>query len=154
MAAEISRFGGLRGKIRMAPPVAVIIILLSLQITSRKQWSFWIYDYFLMTIECVLLAVPLIVLTMFISSAGSRYMHHKSSESSEAQVWSQPVCAAVNNPDTNTPDSSQYGTILKKNVMANIVTGIGAGIYEEFVFRLILICLLIVIFQDLIGWII
>jgi hypothetical protein len=35
--------------------------------------------------------------------------------------------------------------------MASVVTGIGAGIYEELVFRLILICLLMLLFQDLIG---
>ena len=35
--------------------------------------------------------------------------------------------------------------------MADIVTGVGAGIYEELVFRLILICVLMVLFQDLIG---
>jgi membrane protease YdiL (CAAX protease family) len=31
------------------------------------------------------------------------------------------------------------------------VTGVGAGIYEELVFRLILICALMVLFQDVIG---
>lgn len=143
---------GFGGKFAWAPPVAVIIILLSLQITSRKQWSFWIYDYFLMIIECILLAIPLIVLTLFISSAGLRYMHHKGQNNSEAQlVRPQPVCASVEYHDINSSGSLQNYTDVKKNVMANIVTGIGAGIYEELVFRLILICILIVIFQDLIG---
>jgi len=32
--------------------------------------------------------------------------------------------------------------------LANIVTGIGAGIYEELVFRLILICILMLLLQD------
>jgi membrane protease YdiL (CAAX protease family) len=36
-----------------------------------------------------------------------------------------------------------------QSLLANIVTGIGAGIYEELVFRLILICLLMLLFQDL-----
>jgi membrane protease YdiL (CAAX protease family) len=31
----------------------------------------------------------------------------------------------------------------------DIVTGIGAGIYEELIFRLILICLLMILFQDI-----
>jgi len=35
--------------------------------------------------------------------------------------------------------------------MADVVTGVGAGIYEELVFRLILICVLMMVFQDLIG---
>ena len=37
-------------------------------------------------------------------------------------------------------------------LLANIVTGVGAGIYEELVFRLILICALMVLFQDIIGF--
>ena len=37
------------------------------------------------------------------------------------------------------------------SLMTNIVTGVGAGIYEELVFRLILICALMVLFQDVIG---
>ncbi len=35
--------------------------------------------------------------------------------------------------------------------MADVVTGVGAGIYEELVFRLILICALMVLLQDVIG---
>jgi membrane protease YdiL (CAAX protease family) len=34
-------------------------------------------------------------------------------------------------------------------LLANVVTGIGAGIYEELVFRLILIIALMVLFQDI-----
>jgi membrane protease YdiL (CAAX protease family) len=37
------------------------------------------------------------------------------------------------------------------SLMADIVTGVGAGIYEELVFRLILICALMVLFQDVFG---
>jgi membrane protease YdiL (CAAX protease family) len=35
--------------------------------------------------------------------------------------------------------------------MTDIVTGVGAGIYEELVFRLILICVLSALFQHLVG---
>jgi membrane protease YdiL (CAAX protease family) len=41
--------------------------------------------------------------------------------------------------------SSQESTSLAEN----IVSGVGAGIYEELVFRLILICLLMLVFQDI-----
>jgi membrane protease YdiL (CAAX protease family) len=34
-------------------------------------------------------------------------------------------------------------------LLANIVTGIGAGIYEELLFRLILICILMMLLQDI-----
>ncbi len=40
------------------------------------------------------------------------------------------------------------GTTEGRSLLADIVTGIGAGIYEELVFRLILICLLMLFFQD------
>ena len=33
----------------------------------------------------------------------------------------------------------------------DIITGIGAGIYEELVFRLFLICILMFLFQDVLG---
>jgi membrane protease YdiL (CAAX protease family) len=36
----------------------------------------------------------------------------------------------------------------KRHLLANIITGIGAGIYEELVFRLVLICILMLLFQD------
>ncbi len=134
-----------------APPLAVIVILLSLQITSRKQWNFWFYDFFLMVVECVLLAVPLIVLALFVNSAGTHRMHSQIDISNERQVCQLPACSSI--------ESSNMSTQLEENnknikepvqpLMAKIVTGIGAGIYEEFVFRLILICILMVLFQDL-----
>jgi membrane protease YdiL (CAAX protease family) len=37
-------------------------------------------------------------------------------------------------------------------LLAHIVTGVGAGIYEELVFRLILICLLMIVLQDLLRF--
>ncbi|MHC5118964.1 MAG: CPBP family glutamic-type intramembrane protease [Planctomycetota bacterium] len=43
------------------------------------------------------------------------------------------------------------GADIQSLLWSDIVTGIGAGIYEELVFRLVLICLLMLIFQDLFG---
>ena len=37
-------------------------------------------------------------------------------------------------------------------ILADIVTGIGAGIYEELIFRLILISIFMIIFQDLLRF--
>jgi membrane protease YdiL (CAAX protease family) len=42
--------------------------------------------------------------------------------------------------------------LKSQSLLANIVTGIGAGIYEELVFRLILICLLMLLFQDVLRF--
>lgn len=142
-----------------APPLAVVIILLSLQITSRKQWNFWVYDYFLMIIECIFLAVPLIVLTLFISTAGAHHLRSRSQIMNgdiQNHVYSVPVCASTDSyiyssSGFQNGSHNQNNIIAKQPVMANIVTGIGAGIYEELVFRLILICVLMILFQDLLG---
>lgn len=143
---------GFHGKFAWAaPPLAVIVILLSLQITSRKQWTFWTYDYGLMIIECVLLAIPLIVLTLLLSTIGSRYLPKNTDGNTVAvQAWSVPTCSSVDgnqNMDSSNGARNIYGNA--RPWLANIVTGIGAGIYEELVFRLILICVLMVLFQDI-----
>ena len=41
------------------------------------------------------------------------------------------------------------GEVGQPGMIAKIITAIGAGIYEELVFRLILICLLMLFFQDI-----
>jgi len=132
-----------------APPLAVIVILLSLQITSGKQWYFWVGDILPMVLECILLAAPLIVLTLFLSSTGthggvSRFDNFEMHNHSISPV----VCSSVQ--DNNVPPSNDEVSDIKQDhsLLANIVTGIGAGIYEELVFRLILICILIMLFQD------
>ncbi|MCJ7730329.1 MAG: CPBP family intramembrane metalloprotease, partial [Sedimentisphaerales bacterium] len=40
----------------------------------------------------------------------------------------------------------------KSSLFADTVTGVGAGIYEELLFRLVLICTLMLLFQDVLGW--
>jgi hypothetical protein len=131
---------GYSGKLAwVAPPLVVVLILLGLQVASRKQWYFQFGDVIPMVVECIFLAVPLIVLSLF-----------------------------INNPDVATQSASEVGSLIgqvsgffvsglqagtggESSLLANIVTGIGAGIYEELVFRLILICVLMMVFQDLLG---
>ncbi|HUU18307.1 MAG TPA: CPBP family intramembrane glutamic endopeptidase [Sedimentisphaerales bacterium] len=134
----------------VAPPLAVIVILTALQITSSKQWRFWIGDILPMTAECVLLAVPLIVLTLFLSSSAGPDGNISWFDDSaiQAQAESLPVCSSVAGGSLS-PLSAEAGEVGPgQSLLANIVTGIGAGIYEELVFRLILICLLMLLFQD------
>lgn len=100
-----------------APALAVLIILIALQLASRKRWNFGFSDIWPMAIECTLLAIPLIVLSLFLNSSNATQ------------------AAAVE--------------AAGQSLLADIVTGIGAGIYEELVFRLILICILMAIFQDI-----
>ncbi|MBN1795291.1 MAG: CPBP family intramembrane metalloprotease [Sedimentisphaerales bacterium] len=110
---------GLGGKFAwIFPPFVVVIILILLQATSRRGWRFLASDILPMAVECILFALPLIVLSIVLNS-------------------SSPAAAAL-----------QAGPV-QRSVLADIVTGIGAGIYEELVFRLVLICLLMIIFQDL-----
>lgn len=136
----------------IAPPLVVVAILVGLQITSRKQWYFCLGDYTPMLFECVFLAVPLILLSLMFNGPTVR-------PGSAAQYDAGPpvrVCAAhqpvcVSGEEGVEMDSPAAGQTRLHSLMTDIVTGVGAGIYEELVFRLILICALMVLFQDLIG---
>jgi len=137
----------------IAPPLVVVIILVGLQITSRKQWYFCLSDYTPMVFECVFLAVPLIILSLLFNSptVNSDNFSQFDGAGPPALVCAaqQPVCppggeeAPLEHPDAGGPRA--------RSLLTDIVTGVGAGIYEELVFRLILICALMVLFQDLIG---
>ena len=134
-----------------APPFAIVIILLSLQFTSGKKWKFAFSDLLPMLIECVLLAVPLIVLTLFLSSAKLQINFDKLYGCTiESQTNVLPMCASVSEENSGQSGNSTNNPIPEQSLAANIVTGIGAGIYEELVFRLILICILMFLFQDII----
>ncbi len=137
----------------MAPALLVIIILVSLQLTSRKRWNFWLSDIWLMAIECVLLAIPLIVFSLFLNSSnnlqskftGSSIMH------TQLKVLSTPATTS-DTPVAEIEEENATGNIVKGSTLADIVTGIGAGIYEELVFRLILIIALMILFQNILGF--
>ena len=142
---------GFSGKFAwIAPPLAVLVILLALQITSGKQWRFWFGDILPMVVECILLAVPLIVLTLFLSSSARSQANMALPHNGLAvtPTASLPSCAvaAVYDPPFLTAENGRNAN--NRHLWANIITGIGAGIYEELVFRLFLICLLMLLFQD------
>ena len=110
----------------LVTPLVVVVILLAMQITSRKSWKVRFGDFIPMTIECVLLAMPLIALSLFLNRV----------------------------PAANTAIVTSCSTTIEPvqqaqpQLLVDIVTGIGAGIYEELIFRLILISLLMLVFQD------
>jgi len=138
----------------LAPPLVVVVILLGLQIASRRPWWFCLSDYAPMVLECAVLAVPLIVLSLFFNSPvagppGAVQLPHPPAaiqpcavSAGEAAAAGEPMPASAH-PAREEP--------VHHSLMADIVTGVGAGIYEELVFRLILICALMVLFQDVIG---
>ena len=135
----------------VAPPLAVVVILVALQITSRKQWRFWLRDMIPMSLECIFLAVPLIVLTLFMGSSGGPVNNYSQFDNDQiqAQIVSLQACSSMTEGNLPTLSADAGDAIQSQSLLANIVTGIGAGIYEELVFRLILICLLMLLFQDL-----
>jgi hypothetical protein len=138
----------------VAPPLVVIVILTGLQIASKKQWYFCWSDYTPMILECVGLAVPLIVLSLLFNSPGTRPDNflRPNRDRPAAQV-SMAAQTHIVSPQDVVSALGQQNTAGPKvhSLMTNIVTGVGAGIYEELVFRLILICALMVLFQDVIG---
>jgi hypothetical protein len=138
----------------IAPPLVVVVILTGLQIASKKQWYFCLSDYTPMILECVFLAVPLIVLSLLFNSPGTRPDNFPRPDSVRppAQVSVAAQQRVIAPQDLVAALGQQNGVRPKvHSLMTNIVTGVGAGIYEELVFRLILICALMVLFQDVIG---
>jgi hypothetical protein len=152
----------------IATPLAVVCILLALQLTSGTKWRVYVRDFGPMTVECILLAVPLIVLSLTLNRSTNGY--------GAADGWSVPAgaplvaCAA---PPTQGSATTWHGHPAREDtawkavpqlavpttgrtggghgLLVNIVTGIGAGIYEEFIFRLVMIILLMIVLQDLLG---
>jgi hypothetical protein len=133
-----------------ATPLAVVVILAALQLASRKQWRFWLGDILPMAVECILLAVPLIVLSMVLSSSGQRQRDINQSANSAVRIQTDTVLKCYSVRNGGLPATAEGGGDDGKwqGLLANVVTGIGAGIYEELVFRLILIIALMVLFQD------
>jgi len=136
----------------IAMPLTVIVILLALQYTSRTRWYIRFKDFIPMTFECVLLAVPLIVLSLVVTrsvgfSGNTDLTGPGLSFRTESALPAMTTRTEASAPDTKTttPTDDQP----KSSLLVDLVTGIGAGIYEEFVFRLILICLLMFLFQDI-----
>ena len=100
------------------PSLVVVIILTCWHLSSKYSWRIDLGRLGWMAIESVVLSLPLFALGALVNS----------SKSFAASAAAQHT------------DSSGY--------LANIVTSIGAGIYEELVFRLILIGLIIVLLED------
>ena len=154
---ELLRHLGFGGKfLWAAPALLVVVILLAYQLVSRKRWWVSFGDMLPMTIECVLLAIPLIVLSLFLNSTGAP-KHSRANDIVPRAIVVQ--CAVEQNAaqtKTKYQQPKAKPTPIAKpkpqsSLLADIVTGIGAGIYEELLFRLILICAIMLLLQDIIG---
>ncbi len=109
------------------PGFVVMIILLCWHLSSRHSWRVRIKWLAWMHVESIALSLPLFA---FGAVLNRTYIQAVTSDLS----WL---------PALRTNGSSSY--------LANIVTSIGAGIYEELVFRLILIGLIIMLMEDLLN---
>lgn len=122
----------------IATPLAVVVILLAIQITSKTSWRVNFKDFLPMTVECVLLSLPLIALSFIINRNSATQAPQSIFDQFQITYCSITQAIAALAQSNSTIDQ----------LITNIVTGIGAGIYEELIFRLILICLLMMLFQD------
>jgi membrane protease YdiL (CAAX protease family) len=139
----------------VAPPLVVVVILIALQLVSGKQWRFCLGDIWPMAVECVLLAVPLIVFSLFLSSPvkPQRDIDEFANSAIRVQTASPLSCSLAADRSLSSSNAEADSVEPKsQSLLANIVTGIGAGIYEELVFRLILICFLMLLFQDVLSF--
>ncbi len=138
----------------VATPLSVVVILIALQLTSRKQWRFWFGDILPMAAECILLAIPLVVLSMFLSGSGQRQGDIDQFTNSAMRIQADVAlrCSSVTNEGLPAMAEGSSDGEKWQGLLANVVTGIGAGIYEELVFRLILIIALMVLFQDILQF--
>lgn len=129
----------------ITPPLAVVAVLLALQIVSRKRWYFSFDDIWPMAVECILLAIPLIVLSLLLSGSAQ--------PQGDIAQFDKANSEAIIRCFSSTPVASflleAAQAVKSGSLLADIVTGIGAGIYEELIFRLILIGVLMLLFQDI-----
>ncbi len=155
-----------------APAFVVVVILISQQLTCRKRWRFAFGDMWPMSVECVLLAVPLIVLSLLLNSSARQQSdvsgfvngtvrpcyalstggHVTKSAPKKLCGKTMIYCRSAVNYSSQGDTAIGDNTLKKGSLLADIVTGIGAGIYEELVFRLILISVLMILFQNVLGF--
>jgi hypothetical protein len=127
-------------------PLLVLLVLAGLQLACGKKWTVDLVDTVPMAGECAILSLPLIGLGLLLSrplSTGNAAVQAVGAVASCAAPPNLAATAGHMHASTN--------PILNSSLSGQIITGIGAGIYEEFVFRLVCICLLMILFQNLLG---
>ena len=127
-AADIAIANAL-GRLGMAGPLLsflfVVIVFLAWQAMSRKAWRFPAAStWFLMALESIVFAFP-----VFLASQAVAWVF-------QLKLLSAPLSA---------------GGSVGVPMYANIVLGCGAGVYEEFLFRLLLLGILARFFGRFVG---
>lgn len=149
---DFLQYLGFAGKFAwLAPPLVVLVILLSQQAVSRKSWQLFPADLWKMALESILLALPLLLFNMVLANSPRQPAQYSSVQPNtyNAVIWvktnpAEGICTLS--------ASYSYSPNPKPGPLASIITGIGAGIYEELIFRLILISLLMIILSDVSGF--
>ena len=108
------------------PGLAVVVILVCWHLASGRSWRLHGSVMVGMLAESVLLAMPLFVIHAILLD---QWQQH--------QIPLGPVPLEMD--------------LQHRALMRNLVLGVGAGIYEELTFRLILVSILIIILHDLAG---
>jgi membrane protease YdiL (CAAX protease family) len=109
------------------PGLAVVVILLAWHLVKKDPWRFDGRLYLGMAAESLALAVPLLIFARFWAERGPALMHLTLASADAASASVAPPW------------------------LAELVFGVGAGIYEELVFRLIAIAVLHLLLVDVIG---
>ena len=105
------------------PGLLVVVTLVILHLVQRDRWRIEPRLYAIMAVECLVLAVPLFVFGLVASVTG-------------------PTTASLT-VQASGPSAESW--------MADVVFGLGAGIYEELVFRMLALALLHALFADVLG---
>ncbi len=112
------------------PATAVLVVLVTWQFLARRPWSLHLPTLGLMVVESAAAALPLAVFAQVIARSDAAWT------AMGAMVWtSAPAGVAVAGPET-------------LGVLGKVSLAIGAGIYEELIFRMALISLLHTLFVD------
>lgn len=111
----------LGGTIAYLPPLAIVVVLLAQHLVRRDPWRIRPVVLLGMGVEAVLHVIPLIVI--------GHLMHRL--------VAFRAAGGAASQPDAG--------------VLRQLVEAAGAGIYEEFLFRLVAITLIMLLFVDVFG---
>ena len=129
-------------------PVVVILTLLILQLVAKQSWKIRPADFLTMSVECVVLAVPLIVLSLVLNRVPNKQpAANNSYEITTCKISPPPLQQSK----TVSDNISSYTKLCRPGVMMDLLTGIGAGIYEELIFRLLLISLSMIFFETVLG---
>lgn len=127
------------------PLLAVIGVLLAWHLARKDKWDFEPSLYIRMAVESILWAVPIFTLSLFVQQGLSPIPQRINSNPTPHTSWiaqpAPPLAAAL--PSAS---SSHLSQLPIPNAM---IIAIGAGIYEELIFRLIAITMLSLFFVDI-----